>query len=267
MCDTTTSGSHTSPLRKPRPAARAARMRGLGAGGIVRPGRGEPQPSGVKSSGWVCTDGVSLSAHRLTVPEAITRIRRCGNLYTVLAHLEPRLAKTRQDSLSVCISVQVHALISFTTVQATQGVRGCVRTERNKGCPHLKKRPGPDGPSIPHVMSGPVQKSQYPSQERAVIGGAAPQKSLILTENGPFPQNFGACGGQGAGAPRRRHTVSGLRPDGRNKGCPTPQERPRKLISRWTCMSRNLSGVTKIWLAPLLPTSRRRSHERRENRL
>ena len=41
-------------------------------------------------------------------------------------------------------------------------------------------------------MSGPVQKSQYPSQERAVIGGAAPQKSLILTENGPFPQNFGA---------------------------------------------------------------------------
>ena len=118
--------------------------------------------------------------------------------------------------------VQVHALISFPSVQATQGVRGCVRTERNKGCPHLKKRPGPDGPSIPHVMSGPVQKSQYPSQERAVIGGAAPQKSLILTENGPFPQNFGACGGLGAGAPRRRHTVSGLRPDGRNKGCPTP---------------------------------------------
>ena len=85
-------------------------------------------------------------------------------------------------------------------------MRGCVRTERNKGCPHLKKRSGPDGPSIPHVMSGPVQKSQYPSQERAVIGGAAPQKSLILTENGPFPQNFGACGGLGAGAPRQRHT-------------------------------------------------------------
>ena len=102
--------------------------------------------------------------------------------------------------------LQVHRLISFPSVQATQGVRGCVRTERNKGCPHLKKRPGPDGPSIPHVMSGPVQKSQYPSQERAVIGGAAPQKSLILTENGPFPQNFGACGGLGAGAPRRRHT-------------------------------------------------------------
>ena len=95
------------------------------------------------------------------------------------------------------LAVQVHALISFTADQATQGVRGCVRTERNKGCPHLKKRPGPDGPSIPHVMSGPVQKSQYPSQERAVIGGAAPQKSLILTENGPFPQNFGAYPGSG----------------------------------------------------------------------
>ena len=73
----------------------AARTHGLGAGGIVRPGRGEPQPSGVKSSGWACTDGVSLSAHRLTVPEAITRIRTCGNSYTVLEHLEPRLAKTR----------------------------------------------------------------------------------------------------------------------------------------------------------------------------
>ena len=94
MRDTTTSGSQTSPLRKLRPAARAARTRGLGAGGIVRPGRGEPQPSGVPTSGWACTDGVSLSAHRLTVPEAITRIRRCGNLYTVLAHSEPRLAKT-----------------------------------------------------------------------------------------------------------------------------------------------------------------------------
>ena len=80
MRDTTTSGSQTSPLRKLRPAARAARTRGLGAGGIVRPGRGEPQPSGVPTSGWACTDGVSLSAHRLTVPEAITRIRRCGNL-------------------------------------------------------------------------------------------------------------------------------------------------------------------------------------------
>ena len=152
-----------------------------------------------------------------------------------LAHWAPSAGGDVAREPSAHLFLQVHALISFPSVQATQGVRGCVRTERNKGCPHLKKRPGPDGPSIPHVMSGPVQKSQYPSQERAVIGGAAPQKSLILTENGPFPQNFGACGGLGAGAPRRRHTVSGLRPDGRNKGCPTPQERPRKLISAWTC--------------------------------
>ena len=38
--------------------------------------------------------GEPLSASSITVPEAITRIRRCGNLYTVLAHSEPRLAKT-----------------------------------------------------------------------------------------------------------------------------------------------------------------------------
>ena len=123
-----------------------------------------------------------------------------------LAHWAPSAGGDVAREPSAHLFLQVHALISFPSVQATQGVRGCVRTERNKGCPHLKKRPGPDGPSIPHVMSGPVQKSQYPSQERAVIGGAAPQKSLILTENGPFPQNFGACGELEAGAPRRRHT-------------------------------------------------------------
>ena len=146
-------------------------------------------------------------------------------------------------------AIQVHRLISFPSVQATQGVRGCVRAERNKGCPTPKKASGSGRTLNPHVMSGPVQKSQYPSQERAVIGGAAPQKSLILTENGPFPQNFGACGGLGAGAPRRRHTVTGLRPDGRNKGCPTPQERPRKLISRWTCKLMR-QAATRDMIAP-----------------
>ena len=133
-------------------------------------------------------------------------------------------------------SVQVHRLISFTADQATQGVRGCVRTERNKGCPHLKKRPGPDGPSIPHVMSGPVQKSQYPSQERAVIGGAAPQKSLILTENGPFPQNFGACGGLEAGAPRRRHTSpAAARPSETGVVQPPRSDRENLLVGGLVC--------------------------------
>ena len=69
-------------------------------------------------------------------------------------HVSPRTEMESRFQL-----IQGPPLISFTSVQATQGVRGCVRTERNKGCPHLKKRPGPDGPSIPHVMSGPVQKS------------------------------------------------------------------------------------------------------------
>ena len=42
--------------------------------------------------------GEPLSASSITVPEAITRIRRCGNLYTVLANSEPRLAKTEVAS-------------------------------------------------------------------------------------------------------------------------------------------------------------------------
>ena len=105
-------------------------------------------------------------------------------------------------------------------------------------------------------MSGPVQKSQYPSQERAVIGGAAPQKSLILTENGPFPQNFGACGGLGAGAPRRRHTSpAAARPSETGVVQPPRSDRENLLV-------RGLVLLSVLRVGALTPPSQYSSNRR-----
>ena len=79
------------------------------------------RPAGPQHSvGQGCKTAPTRERHLATicqhreVCEAITRIRRCGNLYTVLEDSEPRLAKT----LCVCVCVPRLCLLRATSICA-----------------------------------------------------------------------------------------------------------------------------------------------------